>query len=64
MTAVRRPDGPGVVWRMTGLPHRLFWMRSAWLVPGLPQKVEGRCEGGGYPSVAEVLPVVENAARK
>jgi hypothetical protein len=64
MTSVRRHDGPGVVWRMTGLPHRLFWMRSAWWCEDCRQEVGGCCERGGYPSVAEVLPVVENAARK
>jgi hypothetical protein len=49
---------------MTGIPHRLFWMRSAWWCEDCRQKVEGCCEGGGCPSVAEVLPVVEDAARK
>ena len=44
---------------MTGLPHRLFWMRSAWWCEDCSQKVEGCCEGGGCPSVAEVLPMAE-----
>jgi hypothetical protein len=44
---------------MTGRPHRLFWMRSAWWCEDCRQKVEGCCEGGGCPSVAEVLPVAE-----
>jgi hypothetical protein len=41
---------------MTGKPHRLFWMRSAWWCEDCRQKIEGCCEGGGCPSVAEVLP--------
>jgi hypothetical protein len=41
---------------MTGLPHRLFWMRSAWWCQDCRQKIESCCEGGGCPSVAEVLP--------
>lgn len=41
---------------MTGRPHRLFWMRSAWWCQDCRQKVESCCEGGGCPSVAEVLP--------
>jgi hypothetical protein len=42
---------------MTGEPHRLFWMRSAWWCADCRQKVESCCEGGGCPTVAEVLPV-------
>ena len=41
---------------MTGLPHRLFWMRSARWCQDCRQNIESRCEGGGRPSVAEVLP--------
>ena len=41
---------------MTGDPHRLFWMRSAWWCADCRQKVESCCEGGGCPSVAEALP--------
>jgi hypothetical protein len=44
---------------MTDLPHRLFWMRSAWWCQDCRQKVEWCCEGGGCPSVAEVLPLAE-----
>lgn len=44
---------------MTGEPHRLFWMRSAWWCEDCRQKLEGCCEGGGCPSVGEVLPVAE-----
>ena len=46
---------------MTGLPHRLFWMRSAWWYQDCRQKIEACCEGGGRPSVAEVLPLVDPA---
>jgi hypothetical protein len=42
---------------MTGQPHRLFWMRSAWWCQDCRQKVESCCEGGGCPSVVDVLPV-------
>ena len=41
---------------MTGEPHRLFWMRSAWWCADCRQKVESCCEGGGCPSVVEALP--------
>jgi hypothetical protein len=41
---------------MTGLSHRLFWMRSAWWCQDCRQKIESCCEGGGCPSLAEVLP--------
>jgi hypothetical protein len=41
---------------MTGQAHRLFWMRSAWWCEDCRQKIEGCCEGGGCPSVGEVLP--------
>jgi hypothetical protein len=44
---------------MTGQPHRLFWMRSALWCEDCRQKIEGCCEGGGCPSVAEVLPSAE-----
>jgi hypothetical protein len=40
---------------MTGGPHRLFWMRSAWWCEDCRQKIESCCEGGGCPSVSEVL---------
>jgi len=40
---------------MTGEPHRLFWMRSAWWCADCRQKVESCCEGGGCPSVVEAL---------
>jgi hypothetical protein len=60
----RARDHLAVLCAMTGLPHSLFWMRSAWWCQDCRQKVEGCCEGGGCPSVAEVLPVVENAPRK
>ncbi len=40
---------------MTGKPHRLFWMRSAWWCEDCRQKVEGCCEGGGCPSIGDVL---------
>jgi hypothetical protein len=48
---------------MTGEPHRLFWMRSAWWCQDCRQKVEGCCEGGGCPTVAEVLPVAHEPGR-
>jgi hypothetical protein len=48
---------------MTGLPHRLFWMRSAWWCQDCRQKVESCCEGGGCPSVAEVLPSEDDTIR-
>jgi hypothetical protein len=40
---------------MTGEPHRLFWMRSAWWCADCRQKVESCCEGGGCPSVVDAL---------
>jgi hypothetical protein len=54
----RRParDHRPMLCAMTGLPHRLFWMRSAWWCQDCRQKVESCCEGGGCPSVSEVLP--------
>jgi hypothetical protein len=63
---LRRPrrDHRDVICAMTGDPHRLFWMRSAWWCQDCRQKVEGCCEGGGCPSVAEVLPVVEGDRRR
>jgi Na+-translocating ferredoxin:NAD+ oxidoreductase RnfC subunit len=45
---------------MTGNPHQLFWMQSAWWCEDCRQKIESCCEGGGCPSVAEVL--IEQAA--
>jgi hypothetical protein len=38
---------------MSGKPHRLFWMRSAWWCHDCHQKIESCCEGGGCPSVAD-----------
>jgi hypothetical protein len=46
-----------VICGLTGKPHRLFWMRSAWWCADCRQKVESCCEGGGCPSVVEVLGV-------
>jgi hypothetical protein len=40
---------------MTGQQHRLFWMRSAWWCEDCRQKIESCCEGGGCPSVADVM---------
>lgn len=56
-TACRRPprDHRPMLCAMTGQPHRLFWMRSAWWCEDCRQKIESCCEGGGCPSVAEVL---------
>jgi hypothetical protein len=48
---------------MTGQPHRLFWMRSAWWCEDCRQKIEGCCEGGGCRSVAEVLPIAGEEER-
>jgi hypothetical protein len=50
-------DHQTVLCEMTGLPHRLFWMRSAWWCQDCRRKIESCCEGGGCPSVAEVLPM-------
>lgn len=47
---------------MTGQPHNLFWMRSAWWCADCRQKIESCCEGGGCPSVAEVAETVSPAA--
>jgi len=47
---------------MTGLSHRLFWMRSAWWCQDCRQKIESCCEGGGCPSVAEVLPTAADTS--
>jgi hypothetical protein len=41
---------------MTGTDHRLFWMRSAWWCRDCRQKIETCCEGGGCPSIAELVP--------
>lgn len=49
-------NGP-MICQMTGNPHRLFWMCSAWWCADCRQKIESCCEGGGCPSVAEVQPV-------
>lgn len=46
-----------MICQMTGNPHRLFWMRSAWWCADCRQKIESCCEGGGCPSVAEVQTV-------
>lgn len=43
----------------TGTGHRLFWMRSAWWCAECRQKIESCCEGGGCPSVTEVIPPEE-----
>jgi hypothetical protein len=40
---------------LTGEPHRLFWMRSAWWCAECRQKVESCCEGGGCPSLGDLL---------
>lgn len=40
---------------LTGEPHRLFWMRSAWWCAERRQKVELCSDGGGCPSALEVL---------
>lgn len=40
---------------MTGTDHRLFWMRSAWWCHDCRQKIESCCEGGGCPSIAEIV---------
>jgi len=55
-----------VICGLTGEPHRLFWMRSAWWCEDCRQKIESCCEGGGCPSVAEAhdFPVPEAARRK
>jgi hypothetical protein len=45
----------GVICSMTGKAHRLFWMRSAWWCADCRQKVESCCEGGGCPSIAEMM---------
>lgn len=44
---------------MTGTAHRLYWLRSAWWCEDCRQKVESCCEGGGCPTVADVLPKAE-----
>jgi len=48
-----------MICQLTGNPHRLFWMRSAWWCADCRQKIESCCEGGGCPSVAEVQTVAE-----
>ena len=62
------PERPGVwliddtepmLCPLTGFPHRLFWMRSAWWCHDCKQKIESCCEGGGCLSVADVLPTSE-----
>jgi hypothetical protein len=40
---------------MTGTPHRLFWMRSAWWCRDCKQKIESCCEGA-CPSASGMLP--------
>ena len=44
---------------MTGQPHRLFWMRSAWWCSDCRQKIESCCEGGGCPSISEALAPID-----
>jgi hypothetical protein len=44
-----------VLCALTGQPHRLFWMRSAWWCHDCRQKIESCCEGGGCPSITEVV---------
>jgi hypothetical protein len=48
-----------MICQLTGHPHRLFWMRSAWWCADCRQKIESCCEGGGCPSVAEVQPAAD-----
>jgi hypothetical protein len=31
---------------LTGRPHRLFWLRSAWWCHDCRQKIESCCDGG------------------
>jgi hypothetical protein len=42
-----------VICPLTGLPHRLFWMRSSLWCHDCRQKIESCCEGGGCTSVVE-----------
>ncbi|HEY3552246.1 MAG TPA: hypothetical protein VGK66_01035 [Solirubrobacterales bacterium] len=51
-----------MICQLTGQPHRLFWMRSAWWCADCRQKIESCCEGGGCPSVIEVQPVVREGS--
>jgi hypothetical protein len=44
-----------VICGRTGQAHRLFWMRSAWWCTDCHQKIEACCEGGGCPSIVEVV---------
>jgi hypothetical protein len=37
---------------LTGRPHRLFWMRSAWWCHDCRQKIESCCDGAGCASEA------------
>jgi hypothetical protein len=37
---------------LTGRPHRLFWMRSAWWCQDCRQEIESCYDGGGCPSIA------------
>jgi hypothetical protein len=50
-------DDGQVICGLIGKADRLFWMRSAWWCADCRQKVESCCEGGGCPSVVEVLAV-------
>jgi hypothetical protein len=47
---------------MTGQQHRLFWMRSAWWCVDCRQKIESCCEGGGCPSIVDVLDDLDHSA--
>jgi len=48
-----------MICQLTGKPHSLFWMRSAWWCADCRQKIESCCEGGGCPSITETQPPTE-----
>jgi hypothetical protein len=48
ITSTTHPQGGNtepMICGLTGVPHRLFWMRSAWWCHDCRQKIEGCCEG-------------------
>jgi hypothetical protein len=55
----RRWDTRAVLCALTGAPHRLFWLRSAWFCEDCRQKIETCCEGD-CPSSAPTALAVPN----
>jgi hypothetical protein len=48
---------------LTGVPHRLFWLRSAWWCEDCRQKIETCCEGACPSASAEAVSTPRGALR-